>query len=291
MAAGDLITGDVQIEWRGLVLGASPLYGIKSIEGLLDLPSQRIGIEARSGRHGAYPGQLLSDHRTITAELLLRGMPAVFQSGVNELRRVTASPENADEEEFVIQWDGMKLLAMARCVRRAIPATYNKYPMGIAPASIQWVAADPRLLQLPSQFLSTSLAVASGGLVFPLVFPLDFGAGQQGGTIQLTNTGNADAFPIFTIRGPATAPAILDNTSGKRLGFKSSTVVPAGEQWEVDTNHRTVTILGTTITRNAELQDRQWISIPPGETHLIQFTSTVYDPAAQLSALTYNTYL
>jgi phage-related protein len=291
MAEGDLITADRQIEWRGLLLGADRIYGLRTLEGWVDLPSLRIGIEPRSGRHGAYSGQLLSDHRTVTVDLQVRGEGSEFTDAVRELRRVTASSENAPEEPLVIQWDGRKQMCMARCIRRMIPSEYSSYPMGLAPASVQWVASDPRLFELPAQLITTGLAVSVGELVFPLVFPLSFGIGGTQGTIQLTNTGNSDSWPTFVITGPVTAPSIVNNTNGRVLAFKSTTVIPAGQVWEVNTNHRTVTILGTNVSRNSELLVRQWFPIPAGETHFIKFSSSVYDVAAQLNALVYNTDL
>ena len=291
MAAGDLLTGDHQIEWRGLVLGASRLYGLKSLEGWVDLPPHRTGIEPRSGRHGAYAGQLLADHRTVTASILIRGLPDVFAEAVRELRRVTASSESAPEEPLVVQWHGRKQMVMARCVRRTIPAEYASYPQGLAPASVQWVASDPRQFELPSVLHQIGLAVAVGGLEFPLVFPLDFGLGTIEGSMLLTNSGNADAWPIFSITGPAPEPKIIDTNTGKTLAFKNTTVIPGGETWEIDTNHRTVTLLGTNISKNAELLVRGWFPIPPGETHTIQFVASAFDPAAQLSALVHNTDL
>lgn len=291
MAEGDLITGDYQIEWRGLVLGQSRLYGLKKLEGWIDLPSHRTGIEPRSGRHGSYAGQLLSEHRTVTADLLIRASVPDFAEAVRELRRVTASSESAPEEPLVIQWHGRKQMVMARCVRRMIPAEYNSYPQGLAPASVQWVASDPRQLELPSVLQQTGLAVAVGGLEFPLVFPLDFGLGTIEGSMVLTNSGNADAWPIFSITGPAPEPKIINTNTGKTLAFKNTTTILGGETWEIDTNHRTVTLLGTNISKNAELLIRGWFPIPPGESHTIQFVASAFDPAAQLSALVHNTDL
>lgn len=292
MSAGDLITGEYQIEWAGLLFGATPLYGIRSLTGWLDLPTERLGVESRSNRHGAYPGQYFADSKTITAQLLIRGLPANFIAGVKALRRVTAFDENAAEQPFIARWgDGRKLMVMARCARRDIPSDSGSYPQGVALATIQWVASDPRMYELPGNNFSTALAVASGGIVFPLVFPLDFGAGTSGGKVLISNNGNAQAWPVFNLTGPLTAPALTDQLTGRVLGFKTTTVIPAGQTWQVDTNRRTVTVLGTTVSRNNELLTRQWFSVPGGGSTTVVFTSQVYDAGAALSAFLYNTDL
>lgn len=291
MAAGDLITSDGQIEWRQFVFGANPQFGLRSLTGWLDLPPQRLGVDPRAGRHGAYAGQFLSNERTVTATLLLRGLLPTFQANVRSLRRITASNENGDEEPLVIQMNGIRRMVFARCARRDIPVD-NNYSAGVSIATLQWVASDPRQYILPQLNVSVGLAASSGGLVFPLVFPLDFGLGTSGGLLYLTNSGNAQAWPIFNLQGPLTAPQIINITTGKVLAFKSTTVIPAGQTWQIDTNYRTVTLLGSASSnRNGELQQRQWFAIDPGATYGIQLTSGVYDPAAQLSAFLYSTDL
>lgn len=289
MAEGDLLTEDYQIEWRGVVLGNGTVYRLRTLEGWVDLPSHRVGLEPRSGRHGSYPTQLLAEHRTVIAELLIGGLPDDFKAYVKELRRVTSNSENVDEQPLVITWDGLTQQVMARCTRRSIPAEYSHYPLGRAIAVLEWVASDPRQLELPNETTSTALAASSGGLEFELEFPLDFGLGSVGGTMTMSNDGNVDAWPIFHMIGPLTAPVIYDTNNGRSLKFKDSTIVPDGETWEIDTNARTVTLLGTATGRNNELLIRQWISIPPGESHDITFTSTTYDAAARLHAIWHHT--
>lgn len=289
MAAGDLLTGNYQIEWNGLLLGASSTYGLKKLDGWLDNPSARVGTDPKSGRHGAYPGLYLSDYRVITVDLLIRGLVAPFQAAVKALRAATTADENASEIPLVIQWDGRKQFVNARVARRMIPATYDRYPLGQAPASIQWIATDPRIYEIPASFVTTGLATVVGGLQFPIQAPFDFGAGNAGGIIVVTNTGNASAWPIFTLSGPLVAPAITNTASGKQLAFKSTTTIPLGQSWTIDTNLRTVNVTGTTTTRNNELLIRQWFSIPPVSSVGMKLTSGTYDANAQLGALLYNT--
>lgn len=292
MTAGDLITGDYQIEWNNFLIGATPQIGLKSLEGWVDLPTYRIGSELRANRHGSYPGVFLSDKRIITADLVMRGMPPVFKANVALMRTATVSEENQRELPLVIQWDGVKAFANARCIRRRIPAEYTHYPQGYSLASLQWITSDPRIFRMPGQYVSTGLpVVAASGLPFALTFPLDFGAGTSGGTIILSNAGNAAAWPIFTLQGPLSAPVITNRTTGQTLAFKSTTVIPLGVSWQIDTNNRTVVVSGTTVSRNNELQVRQWFSIPPNTSQGVSISSSVYDVNAQIIAQMYSTDL
>lgn len=291
MAAGGQLTEDGQLEWRDTLLGVDTAYGLVSLQGWVDLPEMRNGNTPMDGRHGAHAGRVHASQRIITFNFSLSEDPAEFRQAERQLRRITAPSESPDEEPLVVQWQGVQAQVMARCIRRSIP-TPVEYHYGITEGAIQWAASDPRQLQIPALTRNTALAApSSDGLVFPLAFPLAFGGGQSGGSVFLENNGTADAWPLFTVRGPASAPQIVDATTGDRLAFASDYTVPAGQTIEIDTLLRTVVVSGTTVSRNAELLTREWFSIPPDDRHEIRFTAGTYDPDALLTATWHHTDL
>lgn len=56
--------------------------------------------------------------------------------------------------------------------------------------------------------------------------------GLSGGSALVDNTGDADAYPIWSITGPGT-PTVINSTTG--LSFSFSAAVPAGATWTVVT--------------------------------------------------------
>jgi len=292
MAAGDLITRDGQIEWRGVLLGAGTPYRKVGLEGWQDLADVRSDNPNISGYHGAYQGSLLSAPRVVTFSYLLATSTATFPGHVRELQRITALREDTTEEPLVIQLDGRKHYAMARCHRRSIPVD-KRYPLGYTTGAIEWVATNPRKYQLPQQSVSCSLAAPPvGGLVWPLVFPLDFNQTISGGVMTLTNNGNADAWPTFTVLGPMTGPTITNLTTGQKLVFNPVvTVIPGGIEMVIDTRPSVRTVRGAGTSVRQLLISADWFAVPAGSSIQVGITSSTYDPAALLTAAWYHTDL
>lgn len=292
MASGDLITRDGQLEWRGTLLGAGTVYGWRGIEGWLDLPQTRGNDVDRPGQHGAFPGQLLVQSRTVTFSYLMsprRNRPGDFTAAVDRLRAITTPSENPDEEPLVIQLGGRRQQVLARCTRRQVP-TGREFDVGYVAGALQWVATDPRLLELPAYTASTPLSAAgTGGLGFPMRFPLRFGAAHRGGIITWTNTGTAQAWPVWRITGPVRGPSITRRDTGQTLEFDPDWTVPAGQTVEVDTLARTVLFAGSGVSASDRLFTRGWFSFPPGAEVQAVFGGTSPTSDARLSLAVHNT--
>lgn len=290
MAAGDLITADDQIEWRGLILGAGTPYGWRQLDGLIDLPDITTGDVARSDRHGQLPGRALAGFRTLTYSYITKRVaPAAFPAAVDALRAATAIREYAEEEPLVVRRHGVLYQVMARCLRRTMPQDLH-YALGKAKGAIQWRATDPRVRQLPQLDIPIGLPVAaSAGLRLPVRFPLRMGPGASGGEATVPNGGNTDAWPVFRFSGPVTGPKIIAPDLGVALLFDPTWNVPAGQSIEIDTDARTVLVVGTTTSRADKLWTRQWFAIPPGGTRVQWQSAGAYDAAAVLHVLTHHT--
>lgn len=291
MAAGDQLTTNGQLEWRGVLLGPGTVLRTIDFEGLHDLPGVRSGGSVIEGQHGAFPTPALLDRRYITWNFKIAQPVAAAETAVAELQRITTLAEPgpaAPEEPLAIQIDGLKLLMFGQVIRRAVP-TDRHQALGYVRGAVQWLCSDPRVFLLPQRTQNTGLPVAaSGGLVFPLVFPLNFGTGSTGGVITAANPGRADAWPLFRITGPATGPVITDLDRGHKLVFDPAWVLPAGQTVEIDTRpgYRTALFTPSGVSVAARLFTRQWFSIPAGSSGLrIGFTAGSYHVDARLDAL------
>ncbi|MEV5537462.1 hypothetical protein AB0L13_11430 [Saccharopolyspora shandongensis] len=289
MPTGDLLTRDGQLQWCGLVLGAGTPFGWSNLEGWLDLPEARESDIDRTGAHGSYPGQLLTGARTVTFTYVTKRLNRErFPTAIEALRRATAPAENPVEEPLVVRLHGRRWMALARCTKRAIP-TDLAYSAGFATGAIEWRATNPRLFELPQQERSTRLATpGEGGLVFPARFPLRLPQ-PEGGTVTVTNTGNAAAWPVWRVTGPVRGPVITEMSTGRRLAFDPEWTVPRGEVVEIDTDARTVLTADTHASRSHRLAIREWFPIPAGGQARVAFSAVEYSPAAELSCLFHNT--
>lgn len=285
--AGELITQDDQLEWRGTLLGATTAYRWRDLEGWLDLPEVRDGDLDFDNFHGAQPGQLLLGRRTITYTFVLNGAAADFAAQQKTLRAITAFDENPVEEPLVIQTEGLRAMANARVIRRSIPRPPNN-ASGFSVGAIQWRATNPRLLHLPQQLVGpVSPPVAGGGgLLWPLTYPLVWGSTPSGGELLLTNNGNSAVQPVFRVLGASTGPVITNADTGAQLAFDPAYLLPAGSRVTLTYENRSV-LLDDGVSRSNQLITRGWFTLPAGATTRVRFTSA--DGQGQLEALYYST--
>lgn len=288
MTAGDLITATQQIEWRSTLWGfPATSVSIANLVGWLDLPAMRGSNAERPGRHGSLPGLKRAGERTIEVELTdLVGDPTVLPGII----AATALAEDPVEEPLVI-WAGTDApqLVTARLERRSVP-TDHEWSVGSVRAVLQWVATDPRRYSVAQHTQTVGLpAPVAGGLAWPAVWPLDWGAGVGGGQMVLSNVGSVPTWPVWQITGPITGPIITNTTTGDKLLFDPTWTLPAGQTVILSTDLRSVDLLGT--SQRNRLLTSQWFSFLPGST-TVAFTSVgSFDPAASLTAIWRDAYL
>lgn len=288
--AGELLTEDYQIEWRGTVLGSGTHFSTSNIIGVFDLPAQRGSNAALPSRHGAYPGRKLSAERLIEFQFKTKGVTrASFPSEIDNLRRVTTLDEDPQEEPLVVRIDGESYWMLARVVRRSIP-TDKRYAIGYTEGAIQWETTDPRLYSVDELSLPIKLAVpAGGGLDFGsggLDFGsggLDFGAGVSGGHGAALNEGHVPTWSRLEVTGPCTGP-IITFPGDRQLKFDPAFVIATGQTLVIDTKPgvaRTMQING--VSMRSHLRTRQWTPLEPQVPTDIRFSAAAYDAASTLT--------
>lgn len=285
--AGELLTLDGQLQWRGVLLGSGSPYGLTGLSGWIDLPDMRGDDKPRPGRHGMFQGRSLAGKRIVVFNFTIKpGVGGVsFQQAVDTLRTITAPTESPTEEPLAIRLGGQGWWASARAKKRSLTVD-TLHSVGYATGSILWEATDPRVYGLAQQTQATGLASPpTDGLVFPITAPLVFGTGRAGGQMVVTNTGGASSWPLFQIKGPITAPVITNLDTGQVLAFSSSLVLASTDTLTIDTDSRAVTLAG--VSRNNTLAVRQWFPVLPGSTR-IGFTASTYNAAALLTASWYH---
>jgi len=134
---------------------------------------------------------------------------------------------------------------------------------------VSLLAADPRIY---SNTLNTSsydpTDSGTGGLVFPLVFPLDFQASDTAGRMSVDNEGNIASPPIFVVTGPVTNPIIDNETTGESI-YTQETGLASGDTLTVDVAARSVVLNGTTSRPDLLDSSRtDWLYIEPGVNQL-----------------------
>lgn len=158
----------------------------------------------------------------------------------------------------------------------------------VAEWTVQVVALDP-LKYGDAITASTALPSSSGGLTYPIIYPITYTGVSNSGVIHIDNPGNMPAPVYLRIDGqiPAGGWSVNHLGQAKDLAFASSLMLGTGEFVTVDMQKREVLAQGQgQATRNGYVTSRGWFQLNPGPND-IAFSAVAYDPTALLTLTTY----
>jgi hypothetical protein len=233
---GGLITGAGQLQYGDMLMGAGTAAGWRELAGWRDLPDADVADSPRPQAHGSYAGSVWGGSIAVTYTYLLRGTPEQKRAALNIIEQY-APMDGVDRPLAVDDGDGA-WFRMARVTARTIPQDkhFNHAPLE---CSIQFLCADPRRYAIAERVANVTLPTSTGGLVYPLVYPLDYGTSTSGSTVAI-NSGSTPTPLVAVFFGPLDRPGIV--TTDWRMAFDVTLV--DGETLTVDTNAGTVLLNG-----------------------------------------------
>jgi hypothetical protein len=263
VGSGVLVDTPGQLQYGDLLMGGGTSAGWRELVGWRDAPSTQLGDSPRPQAHGSSPGSVLADSAVVTFTFQLRGTPEDKRLALATLEQHTRL-DGVDRMLAVDDGDGI-WYRMARTVARSIPQGkhFNHAPVE---CSVQWVCADPRRYALTANSVTVGLPATSGGLVYPLDYPLDYGTSSTG-AVTVTNAGSEDTPPVYVFHGPLTNPTL--DAGLWRLGFDIT--LGDGEALTVDPTAGTVLLNGTAdrlYTISTASDPVESCLLPPGDTTL-----------------------
>lgn len=142
------------------------------------------------------------------------------------------------------------------------------------------VAADPRIYsqEVKTQSVSASGIANPSGRGYPETFDVDYGGGSVQGQMFVTNEGSADTYPILTVTGPGTNPAILNYTTGQYVSLFYTLGV--GDQMVIDTLNRTIFVNGQSRYSALDFGRTNWWALQAGENELRLLWTNFAEPAS-----------
>lgn len=277
-----LVTQDWQLEFDGLLLGAGTPYQLTALIGFLDLGGVRAPMTQRARQHGGYVEAHYAAGATRTAEFNITATSAAaFQPAVATLRAQTYA-QDAGTRPLWFQVPGQGLLTgQAQVLNRSIP-TVQAFALGLVQkAAVQWYFPDP-FWYGPTQTATTGLPSTSGGLVYPLAYPLAYGTTATGWA-SCQNIGSEATSPTFTVTGPHdNGFQVTSVEDGLTLQYNGP--LGANDTVTINTATGSVVLNGVSDRRNLLTFAGVWPSIPAGATRTYAFSTlgATY-PAAQLT--------
>jgi hypothetical protein len=271
------------------ILGATN-YSLSAVEGL-DAPDYRIGAYENPGEDGGTVGSAFYASRVVTLTGTVKGTD---YAGYNTARRALAyvCRVRKDTNGFptatrftFTTLDGAAFFFDGYVKSIDIEQkylTWGKYLVTI-------IVPDPMIYQTTQQSSGQVSRPSGGGAVFPWVFPVIFGAGT-GGSASVYNYGNADTWPIFTLRGAGTNPYMYSIERGKSFKLNYTTV-NVTDVIVIDMNAKTVVLNGTTNLLSAKDVDSEWFSLLAGVTNTILFNTSSSGDGMTLEVTLYPAFI
>lgn len=209
----------------------------------VDSPEVRESADDLVQFDGGVHGDFFYGRRPMVLEGLIYGHETALERNEKLSRLKRASNAMRGDATLTFTPDGSP--PMFALVRRQQPlrieGAWNKT------FQLSLVAADPRFY---AAALATSSVMADDqlggatGAGFDQGFDIDFGAAAPTGQLFVSNDGDTETWPVYTIFGPGTGPSITNFTTGTNIAF--SYTLSSTEGFIVDTLNRTVQ-LGTIL--------------------------------------------
>lgn len=155
-----------------------------------------------------------------------------------------------------------------RCLVRVDSPVDMPLVMG-SPRFLQWgvslFAADPRLYSdTESAGAYDPTTLGTGGLGFPLGFPLDFDVADGSAQLSVVNEGTIGTPPVYVITGPVLNPIIDNDTTGESIHTQDCDLA-SGDTLAIDVAARSVTLAGTTSRPDLiDVSLTDWGYLAPG---------------------------
>lgn len=273
----------------GTIVGAGQPVGLKSIDGLRALPEIRGGDRPRGQQDGDHGGLSLLGERPVSFEFELYDPAGGVEAAIQSLSRNWQNIQDPDSVAMIVgdylsqlatggskpvsalqvQLPGraVPLFLLGRPTRFRAPVD-SGYQYRNVKVSAEWTVVDGTLYDAGPVTTSCGLPSPVSGLTFPETPPFTFGT-SAGGSVQLTNAGAYDAFPVFSVAGPCIRPVITKGSTGQFIRLNLNLL--AGDVVVVDTQSKTVTYNGANRNNTVDTGS-SFFTLPPG-TSTVQFGS------------------
>jgi hypothetical protein len=262
-ALGGQVTRAGQVQYGEILLGADTSARWRELVGWRDLPGAQVADTERPQAHGAYAGSVYGDALTVTYTALVRGTPESKLAALATLERY--APMDGVERPLVVDDGAGPTFRMARVIGRSLPMD-KAFQHGPVEVALQFLCADPFRYGLDLRTGQVRLPESSGGLEYPLAYPLGYGESSSGG-LTVWNDGSMPAPLVATFNGPMSNFTL--SAPDWSVGFNLT--LADGDQLVVDTLAGTALLNGGadrlyTITPESSPVER--CRLPVGSTSL-----------------------
>jgi len=240
-----------------------PFIDVSRVQGL-DSPPYRLTEHVTEGRDGGYIDAEFIDPRTIIVEGMLYTDGNTIEQTMDIIKGNYKPQRQA--QPFYFKHPGV---AQRVVYCKPIECRFDVDSLrriGCSPIQLQLKASDPRQYASDPVFAGTQPSSITGGVTFPITWPMSFSGGGSSGIIGIYNYGNIATPAVLTISGPIDQPSVQHIESGKTLTFV--TTIDQYHSLIVDTGAHTALLDGTASRRSSMSSTSLWFMLEPGQNTL-----------------------
>jgi len=257
-------------------------YFIQSFKGL-EMPQTRIVQYNLAGEHFGYFVNALYGIRKFSFQGWVIGSSvADFISKREALESALNVLQNEQTVKItLVNEKHIQIDAVLEAIDFGLP----EGSVAAAPFNIQFSASFPFLVSQNEYSNDVGLSSGGGGKVPPDTMPTGLASGTNG-VVYAVNNGNAIYYPTTRFLGPATNPAVRNNTLGKEI--RLTIALALGEY--IDVSFRRKTVVDNLGRNRYDTKEGDWWYLQSG-TNEVQFTADVYNAQSSLNFKWRDSYL
>lgn len=254
------------------------IYDRPENDGGVEPANQYLGVRYSTWEFGCF-GNTIADARATWTLLLTTLRACVSQQ--KQLR-------------WRANGDTLNLQSNVR-VSSMTPPTLNNDSMGARyMAQVIFRHADPQNYDQTSTLVATGAPTfAISGMPFPVPFPVPWAIVVVGtGAVNVTNNGDAPAWPIIEIAGPITNPVVQNSTTGKALYF-DGLALSAGDTLSIYMNPagRSASVAGVSQFKSIRMSASEFFSVSPASTESIAISGAATDENTTMTVSLRSAYI
>jgi hypothetical protein len=239
----------------------------------LELPTIRTSSGNYAGRDGGFVGAQFFSARDITFQgTLFSKNIALLETARSGLQAALISQRSANLIPVtitIVTNAGNSYVVYANLLDFKMPINKALFK---ATFKIELLATDPTIYLQESFSVPGNLPlVVSGGVPFPVTFPVDFPAGSL--PVTIVNTGTVAVYPIITLTGIMTNPVLTNLTTEQTFGMELTT--SPGDVLVLNFQQRTALLNGSSVF--GDVTSASWWQLIPGDNSIALTSSSGSD--------------
>lgn len=242
---------------RSLRIGEDSAYPFASMPSGIGVDNVRAAIAPQGVDGQRFLGGDRLNARLITFDLHIIADTSAARLIAAEALQAAWGPVREGTIDLTLAVNGVERLVSGRPLRCDI--LLDKLTKGSLRARCSFETSDPRFFGATANSIVLGLSGGTGGLEYPLTYPLTYGAGSDSDGSAL-NAGNIETSWTATIIGPVTVPRLTLGSTGQYIELDGT--IPDGSTLVLMSATRSILLNGSPRQTWLTLPSRWWSLVP-----------------------------